>query len=248
MSNTIRIKIRRREKPGAQPYWEEFDVPYRKNMNVISALMAIQRNPKNVNGETIKPVVWDSNCLEEVCGACTMVINGKVRQACSALVDHLEQPITLEPMSKFPNVRDLVVDRSAMFATLKKVKAWVPIDGTHNMGPGPKIAPAVQEKAYEYSRCMTCGCCLEACPQFNDKAHFIGAFALGQVELFNSHPTGALNKNERLDAIMDETGIAKCGNAQNCVKACPKKIPLTEAIAQLGWDTTKRAVQKVFKE
>lgn len=246
--NAIRIKIRRRDKPGAPSYWEEFDVPHRPNMNVISALMAIRRHPQNADGEPTKPVVWESNCLEEVCGACTMVINGTVRQACSALVDHLEQPITLEPMSKFPNVRDLIVDRSAMFATLKKVRAWIPIDGTHNLGPGPKVAPAVQEKAYEYSRCMTCGCCVEACPQFNDKANFVGAFAFGQVALFNSHPTGALNKDERLDAIMGVGGITDCGNAQNCLKVCPKGIPLTEAIANLGWDTTKRAIRKLFKE
>ncbi|MEO0663342.1 MAG: ATP-binding cassette domain-containing protein, partial [Planctomycetota bacterium] len=33
------------------------------------------------------PVVWDSGCLEEVCGACTMVINGRVRQSCTCLLD-----------------------------------------------------------------------------------------------------------------------------------------------------------------
>ncbi|MBI2345374.1 MAG: succinate dehydrogenase iron-sulfur subunit [Deltaproteobacteria bacterium] len=244
---TIRLKIRRRERPDTSGYWEEFDVPYRQHMNIISALQAIRRSPVNAAGETTKPVVWESNCLEEVCGACTMVINGKVRQACSALVDKLEQPITLEPMSKFPCVRDLIVDRSAMFSTLKKIRAWIPIDGTHNLGPGPKIAPSVQEKAYEYSRCMTCGCCVEACPQFNDRSPFIGAFAFGQVELFNSHPTGALNKYERLDAIMGQGGITDCGNAQNCVRACPKQIPLTDAIAGLGWETTKRAIHKLLK-
>jgi succinate dehydrogenase/fumarate reductase-like Fe-S protein len=41
-------------------------------------------------------------CLEEVCGACSMVINGQARQSCSAIVDQLEQPIKLEPMSTFP--------------------------------------------------------------------------------------------------------------------------------------------------
>ena len=41
------------------------------------------------------------NCLEEVCGACSMVINGRARQSCSAIVDQLEQPIRLEPMSTF---------------------------------------------------------------------------------------------------------------------------------------------------
>lgn len=49
------------------------------------------------------------NCLEEVCGACSMVINGRARQSCSAIVDQLEQPIRLEPMSTFPVIRDLQV-------------------------------------------------------------------------------------------------------------------------------------------
>ena len=64
-------------------------------------------------------MVWECNCLEEVCGACTMIINGRVRQACTALIHKLDQPIVLEPMSKFPVVRDLYVDRSRMFESLK---------------------------------------------------------------------------------------------------------------------------------
>lgn len=248
MAQTVRLKIARRDNAHSPRYWQEFAVPYRAGMNVISALIEIQRNPVDAAGRTVKPVVWDSNCLEEVCGACTMLINGKVRQACSALVDQLEQPITLEPMSKFPPVRDLVVDRAKMFETLKKVRAWIPIDGSHNLGPGPKVASTVQEKAYLFSRCMTCGCCMEACPQFNSHSPFIGPFAFGQVNLFNNHPTGALNKHERLDAIMGVGGLTDCGNAQNCVRACPKEIPLTEAIGQLGWETTKRAVQRLLKE
>ena len=71
-------------------------------------------------GERTTPPVWQMNCLEQVCGICTMVINGRVRQSCSALIDNLEQPIKLEPMSKFPNVRDLVVDRSQMFDHLRR--------------------------------------------------------------------------------------------------------------------------------
>ena len=86
-------------------------------------------------------MTWDAACLEEVCGSCTMNINGKVRMACSALIDKLEQPITLEPMRKFPLVRDLAVDRTRMFEALKRVKAWIQLDGTHNLGPGPRQSP-----------------------------------------------------------------------------------------------------------
>ena len=78
-----------------KPYDEEFEIPYRPNMNVISALMEIRRNPVNAKGKQTTPITWDMNCLEEVCGACSMVINGKPRQSCTALVDQLEQPIRL---------------------------------------------------------------------------------------------------------------------------------------------------------
>ena len=79
------------------------------------------------------------NCLEEVCGACSMVINGRARQSCSRIVDQLEQPIRLEPMSTFPVIRDLQVDRTRMFDNLKRMKAWIPIDGTYDLGPGPRM-------------------------------------------------------------------------------------------------------------
>ena len=45
--------------------------------------------------------------------------------------------------------------------------AWVPIDGTYDLGPGPQDTPAGQEYRYKLSECMSCGCCLEACPQFH---------------------------------------------------------------------------------
>ena len=66
------------------------------------------------------------NCLEEVCGACSMVINGRARQSCSAIVDQLEQPIRLEPMNTFPVIRDLQVDRSRMFDNLKRKESMDP--------------------------------------------------------------------------------------------------------------------------
>ena len=246
MPQTIDFRIRRQDSPQAPGRWEEFSMPYRPNMNVISCLMEIQRNPVTRDGRRTSPPVWDCNCLEEVCGACSMVVNGRVRQACSALIDRLAQPIVLEPMSKFPVVRDLMVDRSRMFDALKRVHAWVPIDGTHSLGPGPKVDPHVQQVAYAFARCMTCGCCLEACPQVNDRSAFMGAFVFGQVDLFNMHPTGSMHAAERLEAVMGRGGIGDCANAQNCVAVCPKEIPLTEAIAEVGRQTTRYLLRRFF--
>jgi len=39
-------------------------------------------------------------------------------------------------------------------------------------------------------------------------------------------------------------GITDCGNAQNCVKVCPKDIPLTDSIAKAGRQTTLYAIRR----
>jgi succinate dehydrogenase / fumarate reductase iron-sulfur subunit len=244
----IVLKIKRQLNPEAKPYWEEFALPWRANMNVISCLMEIALNPVTRDGKATTPVVYDSNCLEEVCGSCAMLINGKAKMACSTLVDKMEQPIVLEPFSKFPVVRDLAVDRSVLFENLKAVKAWVPIDGTYDLGAGPRMEAAEQEKAYPLSRCISCCCCMEVCPQFNESTGFVGAATISQVRLFNTHPTGKVLKGERLAALMGDGGIQECGYAQNCVEICPKDIPLTTSISQVGGQVMKQAIGDLFRK
>lgn len=245
-NKTVILKIRRQLSPQAKPYWDEFELPWKPGMNVISSMMDIAANPVTRDGKPSRPITYDSNCLEEVCGSCAMRINGRARMACSALIDKLEQPITLEPLSKFPVVRDLAVDRSVLFENLKRVKAWVPVDGTYDLGSGPRQSTTQQEAAYPLSRCISCCCCMEVCPQFNDKTNFVGAATIAQVRLFNTHPTGAALKEDRLHALMGDGGIQECGYAQNCVEICPKDIPLTNAIAEVGGQVMKQAVKDIF--
>src|SRR5260370_10664394 len=88
-TKTVEIHIRRRANPDSPQYWEEFEIPYRPNQNVITCLMEIRRNPVTKAGKKTTPPVWNMNCLEQVCGICTMIVNGRVRQSCSALVDQL---------------------------------------------------------------------------------------------------------------------------------------------------------------
>lgn len=239
-----------RGKPKHQ-YWEEFELDRSPSLNVISALMEVQKRPVNRQGEKVAPIVWEQGCLEEVCGSCSMLINGKPAQACTALIENLikesgKPVVTLAPFTKFPLVRDLVVDRDVMFENLKKVSAWVEGDGYFSRGPGPKVSQKKQEVMYAISRCMTCGCCAEACPQVNDRSSFIGPAAIAQVRLFNAHPTGKKDRSKRLDALMGEGGVSSCGNAQNCVRVCPKEVPLTDAIGAMSRAVTVEAIKKMF--
>ena len=241
-------------------------------MNVISVLQKVAAQAKTSDGQKVSPVAWDCGCLEEVCGSCTMVINGRVRQSCSALVDRLLEDdgneIELRPMTKFPVVRDLVIDRSRLFRSLKRIKAWVPVDGYYAMGAGPRISREEQEQNYPLSQCMSCGCCLEACPQFTKieiqrkpgeseedyaarknlayDGGFMGAHAISQAMLFNTHPIGKTIASERMDTLTGPGGVQDCGNAQNCVAVCPKEIPLTTSIARAGRAATVYAIKKIF--
>ncbi len=266
------VRVLRQDGPGQSSYWQRHRVAYEPDMNVISVLQKIAAHAQSADGRAVAPVAWECNCLEEVCGACTMLVNGRTRQACTALVDRLlednAQEIELRPMSKFPVQRDLVVSRARLFRALERAQAWIPVDGYFDQGPGPRMSPDDQATAYPLSQCMSCGCCLEACPQYNKvevpaqtgettEAHdarenaaydraFLGAHAISQIMLFNAHPTGKMSAGARLDALVAEGGIQACGNAQNCVAVCPKEIPLTTSIARAGRAATLHQLKKWF--
>lgn len=232
-------------------YWEEFELVLKPYYNVTSALMDIQKFPMNKNREKVTPVAWEQGCLEEVCGSCSMLINGRPRQGCTALIEPLleqtgSNTVALAPFTKFPLIKDLVVNRDSMFENLKKVRAWVDADDSFDRGFGPKVSQKVQETLYILSTCMTCGCCTEACPQVNKHSQFIGPAPISQVRLFNAHPTGKLQSAERLRPLMEEGGISDCGNAQNCARVCPKNIPLTESIAVMGREVSKQAFRDLI--
>ena len=122
---------------------------------------------------------------------------------------------------------------------------------------------------YPLTECMSCGCCLEACPQYtkieltrhDDEseqeyrsreavAHrraFLGAAAISQAVHFNDNPTGKMNAGERIEALIAEGGVQVCGNAQNCVVVCPKEIPLTTSIAKAGRQATLHTLKRAFE-
>ena len=203
---TVRLDIKRQNNPNSESYREEFELRWRPGMNVISALMDIAMDPVDRRGKRSMPIAYDSNCLEEVCGSCAMRINGRGAMACSSLIDKLEQPIRLEPLSRFPVIRDLAVDRSVLFENLRQVKAWVPIDGTYDLGAGPRVDSAVQEQAYPLARCMSCCLCMEVCPQFTEPTD-----SLGQQSSIRS----GSSIFTRQEPICDLTGNGNDGRGRN---------------------------------
>ena len=112
-----------------------------------------------------------------------MLINERPRLACSTFLHTLKgSTITLEPLSKFPLVRDLIVDRSILFENLKKLNLWLESEAYMN--------PWTHEPRYQSARCLMCGCCLEVCPNFS-------AMGLSQALLLQSTHFGFWMKNRK---------------------------------------------------
>src|SRR3989339_873425 len=108
MSDIFILKVLRGT--TGQQYFEEFEVPMTPFLNITTTFLLLQKNPINREGKKVTPVAWEQGCLEEVCGSCTMLINGRPRQSCTALVHQLLEEtggkiITIAPMSKFPLIK-----------------------------------------------------------------------------------------------------------------------------------------------
>ena len=76
MPEFVELRIKRQKDPF-RTLLGGISCLYKKNLNVITLLQEIQRNPVNVKDELTTPVALDCSCLEEVCGACTMIMNGQ---------------------------------------------------------------------------------------------------------------------------------------------------------------------------
>lgn len=250
----IYFKIKRQDNPQGDPYWEDFQVDQTPDMTVLTALKAIQENPRNVKGEATTPVIWESNCCNGACGSCAMLINRQPRLACSALIEELGCTIVLEPLSKFPVERDLAVNRSKMFEDLIEIGDWVMPRPGQTIDKGSLIDDLDRTFAENLSKCVHCGICLEACPQYHDKSSFVGAASIAKACLVfltggrTQHaPKGPLfGAVSLLDRIMQEGGIEDCENAGNCEKVCPKGVPLITSLARMKREVTKRAFRKFF--
>lgn len=170
MRYTIRIK--RQENKEAKPFWQEFEIEAEGELSIAAVLNELNARQKltDKSGKEAEPISWECGCMVKKCGACAMRINGLPELACSTFLQSLKgKVIVLEPLSKFPVVKDLIVDRSVVFENLKKINLWLESDAY--------MTEYTHEIRYQSARCLMCGCCLEVCPNFDFGKDFAGAIA-----------------------------------------------------------------------
>lgn len=188
-------------------------------MSVATLLKSINADAsiKDSDGKPVTKIQWECSCLQKKCGACAMRINGRPRLACDAKLGEFKRgKITLEPLKKFPVIADLIVDRSVMMDNLKAISLWLEQEARHTKRG--------EDVAYEGSRCLQCGCCLEVCPNFIPGESFFSAAAFVPAARILSE----LPKGEKA-AVVDSyiNGVYHgCGKSLSCRDICPAGIDM----------------------
>ncbi len=243
----IHLKIWRQAGPRTEGRLETYTV------DDITADMSLLEMLDKLNEELIKeggrPVAFDSDCREGICGSCGLVIDGVAhgpRSACTTCELRMRSyrdgdTITIEPFraTGFPVIKDLVVDRTAFDRIIAR-GGYTSV----NAGSAPEanavlVSKSDADKAMDAAACIGCGACVAACP--NASATL---FVSAKVAQFAHLPQGRAERKRRVLAMveqMDEEGFGDCSNHAECEAVCPKEISITH-IATMRREYLRAAV------
>lgn len=220
--------------------YQHFSIEADGDATVLWALEELNKREKLVttDGQPAKRIRWECNCRQKMCGACAMLINRKPMLACKAFLQDFGEMITLEPLSKFPLIEDLVVDKSVLHANMMKMNLWLR-DNKNNPQAAKYLTETVGQELYKSASCIQCGLCLEACPNYTGLDDFYGAV------LMNTDYRIVNLENERCEKKKQVKAAEKhfsngCSNSFACQQVCPAGIPLALHISRLNilaWKT-----------
>lgn len=221
------IDIERCAGPGQPVYLQTFSYETEdEGATVATVLRELnEREPLvDTQGAHADPIRWECSCLQRKCGACAMVVNGVPRAACDVRLAVLRgKRVTLAPLHKFPLVADLVVDRQAVFGRLRQTEVWLQQEVELPTGRRGSTA-------YEASRCLQCGCCLEVCPNFSTQGTFGGMATM--VPFARLLAEADVDERRRLATRYRETVFAGCGKSLACRKVCPAGIDIAHLMSR----------------
>ena len=220
------VKIKRQTDPTTTAYWQRFRYVRPKHVTVAAVLDALNYTDDllDADGNAAARIRWECSCMQAVCGGCAMVINGVPALACATFADEVKgEELILEPLSKFPVVADLIVDRSVIYENLIRAKAYL-----ENLATSDKRQYAQQ---YSVAKCLKCGLCLEVCPNYHPGGEFFGAVLANESYLLASQTT---DKQSQAVQSYKTHFAAGCSKALSCQTVCPMGIETLTSILRMN--------------
>ncbi len=220
------VTIKRQRTPEDAPYWQSFSYTGPLHVPVSAVLDAINYTDDlyDTDGKPAPRIRWECSCMQALCGGCAMVINGVPALACNTFADEVKgEELVLAPLSKFPVVADLIVDRSVIYQNLNQAKAYI---------EGLAISsPQHHDHQYSIAKCLKCGLCLEVCPNYHPGGKFYGAILANESYLLASQSQEA---NPPIVKEYRAHFAAGCSKALSCQKVCPAGIETLSSILKMN--------------
>ena len=220
------VKIKRQRDSQATAYWQSFKYDGPEHVTVSAVLDALNYTDDllDIDGNIATRIRWECSCMQAMCGGCAMVINGTPALACATFVDQIKGgELVLEPLSKFPIVADLIVDRGVIYENLIIAKAYL-----DNLAKNDKQQ---HEQQYSVAKCLKCGLCLEVCPNYRPGGDFFGAILANESYLIASQSSD--KKPQIVKSYKTHFG-AGCSKALSCQSVCPMGIETITSIMRMN--------------
>ena len=220
------VKIKRQRDFGSEAYWQSFSYDGPEHVTVSAVLDALNYTDDlfDIDGNPTTRIRWECSCMQSMCGGCAMVINGVPALACATFADQVKgKELVLEPLSKFPVVADLIVDRSIIYENLISAKAYL-----DSVAENDKRRHGQQ---YSVAKCLKCGLCLEVCPNYRPGGDFFGAVLANESYLIASQSSE--KKPQIVKSYQTHFG-AGCSKALSCQTICPMEIETITSIMRMN--------------
>lgn len=190
-----------------------------------------------------EPVVFDHDCREGICGACSMFIDGRPhgpKEGITTCQLHMRSfkdgdTIVVEPWraKAFPVIKDLMVDRTA-FDRIIASGGFISVNTGNAQDANNLPIPKVQaDSAFEAAACIGCGACVATCK--NASAMLFVSAKISQLAQLPQGQPERYRRVQSMVAQMDAEGFGNCTNTGACEAECPKGISL-ENIARMNRD------------
>ena len=216
METKLRI-FRYNPETDQAPRYDEFPVEITKGKTILDCLEEIKAN----NDGTL---TFDRSCKSGMCGGCGLRINGKGRLACQTQALHEVDNgiILIEPLSNFPIIKDLAVNKSSFWKKIKESEPCFVHKEFSEEDPAKMITKESLLIFENSDSCIMCGLCYSACSSVKHEPGFLGPAAATKAYRFLADPRDAKSK-ERL-ASLQQQKIWLCSHQYQCIEACPKNI------------------------
>ena len=221
----VNVKIKRyNPEQDARPYWAEYKLEVQGTDRVLDII-------NEIKWETDGTLSYRRSCAHGICGSDAMMINGVNRLACKVLARDLGEKISIEPIRGLPVLKDLIVD---MEPFIDAYKAVLPFFINEDPAPPTERYQSVEDREIfdASTKCILCAACTTSCPVFWTNGRYLGPAAIVNAHrfIFDSRDQGA---DERMQVLNQANGLWRCRTAYNCTEACPRDIPITQAIEEV---------------